>query len=176
MSSGESRFARYSHPGRTQIHTAASNKFSFRCGMIFATNLLTLLMKFNAPYIATIFSFVFTSGAHAISSEELMSQAIRTGQASGVLTGATADRMKSVTHSTGETLGSVVRTSIDQDHCHFYHFTVTQTKIPTTSGKLVGDYVVVSRSKHCPDDRKQDPPAVIDCHIAGVSCMPPRAR
>lgn len=105
-----------------------------------------------------------------------MSQAIHAGQASGELTGPVADRLKSQTHSKGPTLASVSRMSIEPDKCHFYKFTVTQTQIPDVTGRIIGDYVMVTKNKYCPDDRSQAPPEIIDCLIAGASCMPPKAR
>jgi len=54
---------------------------------------------------------------------------------------------------------------------------VTMPDIPTRDGKIIGDYQLVSRIVACPDGtypKGVDPVVVLDCKIAGQSCMPPR--
>ena len=59
------------------------------------------------------------------------------------------------------------------NRCEVFTFTLTQPQIPDRSGKIVGDYVTVTRSTFCPGDRKnQYKPEVIACSVGGVSCMP----
>ena len=114
----------------------------------------------------------FCLATQAVTPEILMNQAIRDGKASAILTGPVADNMRRITHSTAETQAKIERMSIEPDNCHFYKFTVTQPQVPARSGAIIGDYVTVSKTKVCPDDREQSPPEVIGCMIGGQSCMP----
>jgi len=123
--------------------------------------------------VAAVAALAFSSKVHAISPHELMTKAMRDGKAHGVLTGSMADQLKAATHSTADTIAKIERVETMANRCEVYTFTVTQPQIPDRSGKIVGDYVTVTRSKFCPNDRKnQYKPEVIACSIGGVSCMP----
>lgn len=132
-------------------------------------------MKQNGFALTALTALLVASSADATTPAELMSQAIRSGKASGELTGAVSDDIKSQTHSTAPTFATFERMSIDSGGCHVYKFTLIQNRVPNRAGQIVGDYLTVSKNKVCPDDREQAPPEVIDCHIGGVSCMPPKA-
>lgn len=119
--------------------------------------------------------FFCQSSALAVTPDILMSKAIEYGNSSGEMTGKISDDIKVQTHSKEPVFASVKRMSIDSEKCHLYNFTIKQTKIPNRAGVIVGDYVTVSRSKVCPDDRAETPSVVIDCHIGGVSCMPEKS-
>lgn len=123
--------------------------------------------------IATLAALALSSRVHAITPQDLMTKAMRDGKAQGELTGSLSQQIKSATRSTAQTLGKIERVEVLADRCEIYTFTVTQPHVPDTSGKIVGDYVTTSRSKFCPDNRKdQHKPEVIACSVGGVSCMP----
>ena len=115
---------------------------------------------------------LFAAQASALTPDAMMSVAIHSGSASGELTGDLANEIKAMTRSTAATRGEIVRLSIEPDKCHIFKFTVTQPDVPNVKGEIVGDYVTVTKTKVCPDDRKTPPPEVIDCRIGKVSCMP----
>jgi hypothetical protein len=127
---------------------------------------------FYRKFILPLSAILLSTQVMAISPEELMSQALLSGQASGVLTGAIAENIKKQTHSLDDTLASISRKSIDSEKCHIYHFKITQPNIPSTDGAIVGDYVTVAQSRVCPDNREQAPAMVIECRVGKVSCMP----
>ena len=129
--------------------------------------------KLSLIAIAALFCGV---KALAVTPDILMSKAIEHGNSSGVMTGKISDDIKVQTHSKEPVFASVDRVSIDSDKCHLYNFTIKQSQIPNRAGGIVGDYVTVSQSKACPDDRAQTPSVVIDCHIGGVSCMPGKPK
>lgn len=113
------------------------------------------------------------STSQAITPHDLMTEAMAKGVASGELTGEMADQIKRATRSKAATIGKIERVSVQADKCEIYNLTITQPDIPDMSGKIVGDYVTVTRSKFCPDKRKdQRQPELIACSVGPVSCMP----
>jgi len=123
--------------------------------------------------VAAVAALAFSSKVHAITPQDLMTKAMRDGKAQGELTGSMADQLKAATHSTAATLGKIERIETMANRCEVFTFTLTQPQIPDRSGKIVGDYVTVTRSTFCPGDRKnQYKPEVIACSVGGVSCMP----
>lgn len=139
--------------------------------MMFAT-----LQRFDMDrytIIAGIAAMALASTARAITPHDLMTEAMAKGKASGELTGEMADQIKKATRSKAATMGKIERMAVQADKCEIYNVTVTQPDIPDMSGKIVGDYVTVTRSKFCPDKRKdQRQPELIACSVGPVSCMP----
>ena len=119
-----------------------------------------------------ILSAAILPSAHALTMDELMSAAVRSGKSSGELTGVTADSIRAATRSTAPTHMSIERVARDAK-CQTFRYTLTQPQIPSPSGGIVGDYVTVSESVLCSDDREQAPPKVVSCHIGGISCLAP---
>lgn len=142
------------------------------CLMMFATR-TTSTMDQPIIIIAALAALTLASNVHAITPQELMTKAMRDGKAQGELTGSVADQIRSATRSTAKTLGKFERVEVQADRCEIYTFTITQPQVPDMTGKIVGDYVTTSRSKFCPDNRKdQHQPEIIACSVGGVSCMP----
>lgn len=133
-------------------------------------------MKKQNICLTALSLYCLLGSAHAMTADEMMSQAYRQGRASGELTGLIADQVKSATHSLAATRGLAERVSIGNDGCYTVRFTVTQPDVPDVRGGVVGDYVTVTKFVTCPDNREQAEPQIIECRIGAVSCLPPGAK
>lgn len=147
--------------------------FFLICVMIFATRFFTNQMLHTSLKFLVIPAACIIGQAHAVTADDLMKEAFRVGRSKGELTGAIANNFKKTTHSNEPIQASAELVSIDKDKCQIYKFTLLQSKIPNRAGQIVGDYMTVTKTKFCPDNREQEPPQVIDCRIGGASCMPP---
>jgi hypothetical protein len=131
-------------------------------------------MKHKLIKLAAFAFLALSANAQALTMDELMGKAVRTGSASGELSGAVSDSLKKATRSVAPTHIAIERVSED-DKCKTMRVTLTQPKVPNTSGGFVGDFVTVSQNVMCSDDRPQANPKVIECRIGPDNCMSPRA-
>lgn len=132
-------------------------------------------MKKSIVYFAGVIAMLSASRVFPTTPGDLMSQAMASGKASGVLTGSIADDLKTKTRSIDPTQAVIERIGSDADKCQVFTVTLTQPNVPTRSGGNAGDYTTVTKTKLCPDNR-EFPPEVIDCRVGNVSCMPPTAK
>lgn len=123
--------------------------------------------------LAAVALFALSSHVHALTMDDLMGKAARTGSASGELSGQVSDSLKKATRSVAPTHMAVERLS-DDGTCKTMRVTLTQPNVPSTTGGIVGDYVTVSENVLCSDDRPQATPKVIECRIGPDNCLMPR--
>lgn len=113
----------------------------------------------------------------AMTPEELFTMAMTQNSFTGekLVRGGFADEYKNVTRSSGNTYASIERMGQTKDGCDILNLKVRQTEIPAKNGKIIGDYITVTRLAICSNgaepqfDKSSE---VIDCVIANTSCMP----
>ena len=113
--------------------------------------------------------------ANAETPDDLFARAMREGVAKGVMTGPTADMMARSTRSTEPVMAEIARLE-DVNDCQYFRLTITQGKIPSTSGGFVGDYHTVTKVAACRNGKNNPPPVVEKCWVGMSNCMPPATR
>lgn len=113
----------------------------------------------------------------AITPEELFTMAMTQNNFTGekLVRGGFADEYKNVSRSTGDTYASIERMGKTKDGCDILNLKVRQTEIPAKNGKIIGDYITMTRLAICSngaEPRFDKSAEVIDCIIANKSCMP----
>jgi hypothetical protein len=129
------------------------------------------MMHFLKAIILAGIAVVACSSAQAITSDDLMQIAMTKGSASGELTGPVADAIKKTTHSNDPTL-AVLKKLEEKGGCQFFELKITQPNIPTTDGKIAGDYVTTTKVGTCRGDKSAPAPVVLSCAVGPINCMP----
>lgn len=125
-----------------------------------------------------ILVFLFSTASHSMGIDDLFFAAVQTGSSSGVVdTGEWPEKFKKTTHSSDFPVVKFEKLGVSKDDCYIMKMTATQSNIPDRSGKIIGDYMIVTKLVACqraavPSFDK--PVAVLDCQIGGQSCMPKR--
>ncbi len=138
-------------------------------------------MRLKKQALFLLGALAFSAGAlaqkGAITPDELFTMAMTQNNGSGekLIQGGFADEYKRVTRSQGPTYGTADKIGKTKDGCDILTLKVRQTEIPTKDGKTIGDYITVTRMAICSngaEPRFDKSAEVINCIIAGQSCMP----
>lgn len=120
----------------------------------------------------------FAAGEDAPKPEALLAKAIENpkAKAEGPLSGVIAQNLQVATHSKAtprirfENLGK-------SGDCYKINQTLTVPDVPDTTGKIIGDWVMVTRLNICKDNKLPAgmlPQEPVSCSIGGKPCPPPR--
>jgi hypothetical protein len=116
--------------------------------------------------------------ASAMKIDDLFFLAMEKGVAEATINeGDWALQLKNSTRSKDWPRAKIEKIGLTKDNCFIAKLTATQTNVPTTDGKIIGDYVAQTKVINCPggaSPRFNQPVEVLDCTIGGKSCMPPR--
>ncbi len=129
---------------------------------------------------ALIVTFLMSSCgvAHAMKIDDLFFSAMEKGVAEAVINeGDWALQLRNSTRSKDWPSAKVEKIGYTKDNCVISKLTATQTNVPMTDGKIIGDYVAQTKIITCTGGvapRFNQPVEVLTCTIGGQSCMPPR--
>ena len=142
------------------------------CRSVYGLQLIEANLK--AIFIP-IFLLLTAQQASAMSTLELITNAIENGHAEGVITGKASENLQAKTHSTDPTYAVMERLSEAEAGCYRVRLTLRQPNVPLRNGGNAGDYVTVTKLDVCkgglaPVNPKA--PELVDCTVGKTSCMP----